>query len=173
MGLIIKVLALGSSSSSDIYNIEPGSDVHRSNTEVFDFSNTKITESVILGILALILALSYIFKKHIIRRMTRNQPSAPVAYNVLAGVPQLPQFAPQLALPIPAIPQPPSYQSLPLSSIPSADKLAKMRYSLYNGPSYNLGSIERPNISAPTEAEDMEAKMRELQLNAKIASSKA
>ena len=64
-GLVVKVLALGSSSSSDIYNIKPGSDVHCSDTEVFDFSNTKITGSAILGILTLILALSYIFKKHI------------------------------------------------------------------------------------------------------------
>ena len=58
-GLIVKVLALGSSSSEDNYNVEPRSDVHRSDTEVFDFSNTKITGSAIMGFLAFILILSY------------------------------------------------------------------------------------------------------------------
>ena len=172
-GLVVKVLSLGSSSSHNKYKVEPNSNVHRSNTKVFDFSNTMITGSTILGVLALMLALSYVFKKRIIKRLSLqlSAPAAPVGFNVATGFPQLPQFAPGLTQPTPAIASP-SYQPHPLGKIPSVDKLARTRYGLYSSPPvYVPRYLERPNLATTTEAEDMETKMRELELNARITTN--
>ena len=100
-GLAVKLL--GGSSSEELY-IEPGTDVHEG-TDIFDFSNTKIAGSTILLAMVIMLTISYICNKRIIKKLSRGQapfvPTAPavpvpaVGYNVVSGLHQLPDIAHQ------------------------------------------------------------------------------